>query len=141
MVADAIGGGGEAEQGLRDMERFWIALGALAGLTAVAMAALAAHGLEWLEPARLQMVRNSVEMHGWHALALLACGFWAPRGGRLVNWAGCAFGVGIVLFCGAVYSIGLTGGRLAILAPIGGMLLMLGWLLLGFSAALAPRTR
>ena len=141
MVADAIGGGGEAEQGLRDMERFWIALGALAGLTAVAMAALAAHGLEWLEPARLQMVRNSVEMHGWHALALLACGFWAPRGGRLVNWAGCAFAVGIVLFCGAVYSIGLTGARLAILAPVGGMLLMLGWLLLGFSAALAPRTR
>jgi uncharacterized membrane protein YgdD (TMEM256/DUF423 family) len=30
---------------------------------------------------------------------------------------------------------------LGVLAPVGGMLLMLGWLLLGFSAALAPRTR
>ena len=84
------------------MQRLWIALGALAGLTAVAMAALAAHGLDWLDPAALQMVRNTLEMQGWHALALLACGLWAPRGGRLVDWAGAAFIVGLLLFCGAV---------------------------------------
>ena len=67
------------------MQRLWIALGALAGLTAVAMAALAAHGLEASDPAALQMVRNAIQMQGWHALALLACGLWAPRGGRLVD--------------------------------------------------------
>jgi uncharacterized membrane protein YgdD (TMEM256/DUF423 family) len=115
------------------MHRVWIALGSLAGLTAVAMAALAAHGLEWLEPARLQMVRNGVEMHGWHALALLACGMWAPRGGRLVDWAGTAFAVGLLLFCGAVYALALGGVHMAMLAPVGGLLLMLGWVLLGMS--------
>ena len=83
------------------MQRLWIALGALAGLTAVAMAALAAHGLDWLDPAALQMVRSTLEMHGWHALALLACGLWAPRGGRLVDWAGAAFVVGLLLASGA----------------------------------------
>ena len=123
------------------MQRVWIGCGALAGLTAVAMAALAAHGLDRLDPAALQMVRNALQMHGWHALALLACGLWAPRGGRLVDWAGAAFVVGLVLFCGTVYALGLFGVRLGMLAPIGGMLLMLGWLLLGVSALVAPHRR
>jgi uncharacterized membrane protein YgdD (TMEM256/DUF423 family) len=134
MMSDAIGSAGEAEQGFRRMHRVWIALGSLAGLTAVAMAALAAHGLDWLEPARLQIVRNGVEMHGWHALALLACGLWAPRGGRLVDWAGGAFATGLLLFCGAVYALALGGIPAAFLAPVGGLLLMLGWVLLGVSA-------
>jgi uncharacterized membrane protein YgdD (TMEM256/DUF423 family) len=123
------------------MQRIWIGLGALAGLTAVAMAALAAHGLERLDPAALQMLRNAVEMQGWHALVLLACGLWVPRGGRLADWAGGAFAVGIVLFCGAVYALALASVRLAMLAPIGGTLLMLGWLLLGLSAVVAVRRR
>ncbi len=48
------------------------------------------------DPAALQMVRNAVQMHGWHALALLACGLWAPRGGWLADWAGAAF---VVAWC------------------------------------------
>ncbi|HEX3405152.1 MAG TPA: DUF423 domain-containing protein [Acetobacteraceae bacterium] len=121
------------------MQRVWIGLGALAGLTAVAMAAVAAHGLGGLDPAALAMVRSGIEMQGWHALALLACGLWAPRGGKLADWAGAAFAVGIVLFCGAVYALGIGGVRLGVTAPIGGTLLMLGWLLLGLSALLATR--
>lgn len=121
------------------MQRVWIGFGALAGLTAVAMAALAAHGLERLDPASLVMVRNAVEMQGWHALVLLACGLWAPRGGRLVDLAGAAFVIGLMLFCGAVYALALYGMRLAMVAPVGGMLLMLGWLLLLVSAVVAPR--
>ncbi len=68
------------------MQRVWIALGSLAGLTAVAMAALAAHGMGWLDPAALAMVRSAIEMQGWHALALLACGLWVAewrKAGRL----------------------------------------------------------
>ena len=121
------------------MQRVWIGLGALAGLTAVAMAAVAAHGLGGLDPAALAMVRSGIEMQGWHALALLACGLWAPRSGKLADWAGAAFAVGIVLFCGAVYALGIGSVRLGVTAPIGGALLMLGWLLLGLSALLARR--
>ena len=116
------------------MQRLWIGLGSLAGLTAVAMAALAAHGLAWLDPPALQILRNTVEMHGWHALALLACGVWAPSGGRPVDWAGAAFALGLLLFCGSVYALALAHLHLAVLAPIGGTLLMLGWALLGLSA-------
>jgi uncharacterized membrane protein YgdD (TMEM256/DUF423 family) len=119
------------------MQRVWIGLGALAGLTAVAMAALAAHGLDWLGPARLQMVRNALEMHGWHALALLACGLWAPRGGRLADWAGGAFTAGLAVFCGSVYALALADVHTAMLAPVGGVLLMLGWGMLLVSAVIA----
>lgn len=116
------------------MERLWIGLGALAGLAAVAMAAVSAHGLDSIGPVRLQMVRNAVQMQGWHALALLACGLWARRGGVLVDWAGAAFTLGLLLFCGAVYALALDGIQIGAVAPVGGMLLMLGWVLLGVSA-------
>jgi uncharacterized membrane protein YgdD (TMEM256/DUF423 family) len=116
------------------MQRIWIGTGALAGLSAVAMAAVAAHGLQALGPARLDMVRNAVQMQGWHALALLACGLWAPRGGRLADCAGAAFLIGLLLFCGAVYALALANMSLGLLAPAGGILTMLGWLLLAASA-------
>ncbi|HTB43781.1 MAG TPA: DUF423 domain-containing protein [Acetobacteraceae bacterium] len=116
------------------MARLWIALGALAGLLAVALAALAAHGLDAIGPARLTMLRSADEMQGWHALALLFCGVWAPRGGRLVDAAGAAFTLGLLLFCTAVDTLALTGTSLGVLAPIGGTLLMLGWALLLLSA-------
>ncbi len=121
------------------MQRTWIALGALAGMTAVAMAALAAHGLGGLDPVALAMVRSGIEMQAWHALALIACGLWVPRGRRLANCAGAAFAAGIGLFCGGVYAAGLGGLRLGMIAPIGGTLLMLGWGLLGVSAVIGSR--
>jgi uncharacterized membrane protein YgdD (TMEM256/DUF423 family) len=118
------------------MQRIWIGLGSLAGFGAVAMAAFAAHGIA--DPNSLRIASSGVQMLGWHALALLATGLWVPRGGRLANAAGLAFAVGLILFCGAVYSLALAGVSWGLLAPSGGLLLMLGWLLLGASA-LRPR--
>lgn len=117
------------------MNRIWIGLGSLAGLGAVAMAAAAAHALPARLDARgLHMVDSAIQMQGWHALALVLCGIWAARGGAAAQLAGAAFAVGLVLFCGAVYALALGGVATGPLAPAGGMLLMLGWLLLGISA-------
>ncbi len=121
------------------MQRLWIGLGALTGLGAVAMAALGAHGLNHLEPQALRMVHSAVQIQGWHALALVGCGLWAPRGGWLGDLAGIAFALGTALFCGAVYSLALGGYALGSVAPVGGTLLMVGWLLLALSAVRAPR--
>ena len=110
------------------MQRLWFGLGSLAGFGAVAIAAFQAHGIADPESARI--VGSGVQMQGWHALALLATALWAPRGGRLAHAAGCAFTVGLILFCGSVYSLGLVGRSWGVLAPTGGTLLMLGWLLL-----------
>ena len=116
------------------MERIWIALGAVAGLTGVAMAALAAHGLGWLDPRALGMVNSAVQIQGWHAGALVLAGVWARRGGLAAHFAGAAFALGTALFCLAVYLQALGALALGPVAPIGGGLLMLGWVSLGISA-------
>ncbi|MCK8785281.1 DUF423 domain-containing protein [Roseomonas sp. NAR14] len=124
------------------MSRLWLALGSLFGLLAVAMAAWAAHGLpQRLGPAALAAVQNGLTMQGWHALALLATGLLAERRAgtarALGHAAGAAFALGALLFCGAVYAGAIGGMPLGRVAPTGGLLLMLGWLLL-LLAALSP---
>ena len=115
--------------------RVWVGLGACIGLGAVAMAAAAAHGLSTrLDASSLEMTRSALQIQGWHALVLLFTGLWASRGGVLVHLAGMAFVAGTLLFCGAVYALALFGMHLPLVAPTGGVLLMLGWLLLGMSA-------
>ena len=119
------------------MQRLWIGLGSLAGVSAAAMAAALAHLVA--DPAAAAMAGRALQMQGWHALALLATGLWAPRGGRLADLAGAAFAIGLLAFCGAVYALALRGLHFGPLAPIGGSLLMLGWLFLGASALRGPR--
>lgn len=116
------------------MQRLWIGLGALLGLGAVGMAALGAHGLGHLEPSALRMVHSAIQMQGWHALALLGCGLWVPRGGLLADAAGLAFAAGALLFCGSVYALAIGQFGVGMAAPVGGTFLMVGWLLLGLSA-------
>lgn len=118
------------------MERIWLGLGALAGLLTVAMAAVIAHALP--DPAAEHIAASAVQMQGWHALALLGVALWAPRGGWLAHLAGAAFVLGMLAFCGALYGVAFAGLHTGPLAPIGGMTLMLGWLLLGLSA-IRPR--
>ena len=126
----------------RAMHRLWIALGALAGLGAVALSAWAAHAApRLLDAARIAMLDRALTMQGWHALALLAAGLWAERrGGVLPHLAAGALALGVLLFCGAVYAVALGGLSLGPVAPAGGMLMMLGWALLALSAALPKRS-
>jgi uncharacterized membrane protein YgdD (TMEM256/DUF423 family) len=121
------------------MERIWVAAGALAGLSGLAMAAATAHALApRLDPAQAEALRGAVQMQLVHALALLACGLWVGRGGGLAQWAGAAFLIGMLGFCGAIYARALFAVGLPMLAPAGGMALMAGWVLLALSA-LWPR--
>jgi uncharacterized membrane protein YgdD (TMEM256/DUF423 family) len=116
------------------MHRLWIGLGGLLGCIAVGMAAVAAHALSNLSPAMVRVVGDGVQMQGWHALALVATGVWAHREGGLAHWAGAGFVLGTVLFCGSTYSLALAGVSWGFLAPAGGIVLMLSWLLLSASA-------
>ena len=115
--------------------RFWVALGSLYGLIAVGMAAASAH----LSDGRLPIARrvsatalaSAVQMNGWHALALVACGVWGR--GVFTTAAGVCFALGVLLFCGSIYA-GFAGVAPSPVTPVGGGLLMLGWLALGLSA-------
>jgi uncharacterized membrane protein YgdD (TMEM256/DUF423 family) len=114
------------------MQRTWMTIGCFFGITAVGMAAYAAHGIP--DPTAQRIVASGVQMQGWHALVLLATGLWAPKGGWLANAAGAVFTLGLLLFCGSIYALALAATSFGLAAPTGGILLMLGWLLLALSA-------
>lgn len=116
------------------MQRLWIGTGALLGFGTVAMAAMTAHALDHMDPGAVPMVRTAVQMQGWHALALIGCGLWTPRGGSVTACSGGAFLVGTILFCGVIYARAFGLAIPPGIAPVGGSLLLLGWLALGLSA-------
>lgn len=125
------------------MGRWLVALGAVQGFGAVVAAAAAAHlAAGRLDAAGMRAVDAAVQMQGWHALAIVACGLWAARvgdaggigGGALAGWAALAFLVGSLLFCGAVWLSSAAHVAVGPAPPVGGLVLMLGWLLLAASA-------
>lgn len=116
--------------------RIWLALGAVMGAVAVGAAAYVAHAA--IDPTRLRAVSSAVQMQGWHALALVACGLLGAAGGWPVHVAGTLFLLGTVLFAGAAWSPSLGGPSLGMTAPVGGTMLMAGWLALAAAALRAP---
>jgi uncharacterized membrane protein YgdD (TMEM256/DUF423 family) len=110
------------------------------------MAAVATHALpRRLDPAALDAVRSAVQMQVWHALALILAGLWVmqapPLAHRLGGIAGTGFCVGALLFCGAIYAHHLLGVSPGPLAPVGGVTLIMSWLVFGASAIAAGPTR
>lgn len=119
------------------MARLWLLLSAFAGFTGVALGAFAAHGLKSrLTPEYLAVFQTGTHYQLIHALALFGVGLLALHmPGRLVNLAGGAFAVGILLFSGSLYLLTLSGiGKLGIITPFGGVALLIGWLCLGLAA-------
>jgi uncharacterized membrane protein YgdD (TMEM256/DUF423 family) len=119
------------------MARLWLLLSAFAGFTGVALGAFAAHGLKnRLTPEYLAVFQTGTHYQLVHALALFGVGLLALHmPGRLVNLAGGAFAVGILLFSGSLYLLTLSGiGKLGMITPFGGVAFLIGWLCLGLAA-------
>jgi uncharacterized membrane protein YgdD (TMEM256/DUF423 family) len=118
--------------------RFILAFAAANGLIATGAGALAAHALAGrLTPRELDLMETAVRFQFFHALAVFGCGLWLRQAApAAVRWAAMAFAAGLVLFCGALYLLALTGWRpIAAAAPAGGLAFLLGWVFL-FIAAL-----
>ncbi|HET9148949.1 MAG TPA: DUF423 domain-containing protein [Alphaproteobacteria bacterium] len=127
--------------------RFWLAVAALNGACAVVLGAIGAHGLggDTTDAARA-IYATAVRYHFIHALALLgiaaAFPYFAGAGRGWLTLAGLLFLVGIFLFCGGLYVFSAmniaVGARLA---PVGGILFIVGWLALFAAAFTAPKRR
>lgn len=109
-----------------------VQLTALLGFFAVALGAFGAHGLD--ETLRqhdtIETWKTASHYHLAHAIVLLVLSMMGS-GGRKVNEAAwqCFF-FGIVIFSGSLYVLSVTGMKwLGAITPIGGLLLMAGWLL------------
>ena len=107
-------------------------MAAVAGATAVLLGALGAHVLRRLvsEP-MLDVWRTAVHFQFWHALALAICALSARRS-HAAHLGAILFALGIVLFCGSLYSLALGAPHLVgIVTPLGGLAFVAGWIALG----------
>ena len=118
-------------------------MAAVNGFMAVAMGAFGAHGLKKQLAAlpdmaqRLEWWETAARYQMYHALALGLLAVLATR----VNWsgitaAGWAFQLGILVFSGSLYVMTLSGWqKLGAVTPLGGLGLLVGWVLLFLAAA------
>ncbi|OGX85840.1 DUF423 domain-containing protein [Hymenobacter glacialis] len=119
--------------------RLLIQLAGLLGGLGVAIGAFGAHGLRgFLEKTgRFDTFETAVRYQFYHVLALLAIGvLWAARPElRALGTTGWLWLGGIIVFSGSLYALVFTGvTKLGAVAPIGGLLLMAGWISLLLAA-------
>jgi uncharacterized membrane protein YgdD (TMEM256/DUF423 family) len=117
------------------MTQFFFRTGVLLAALSVAMGAYAAHGGSFDETRSLWL-EKAVRYQMYHALALiltaLVCSRTvpAPTTATLAGW--CFIG-GIALFSGSLYVMAFSSVSAGLITPLGGLLFLAGWLLLGWA--------
>ena len=112
----------------------WSATGAVLLALAVIVGAFGAHGLQnRLDDYSRGVYEKAVFYHFLHAMGILLVAVLARTGTfpeqamDTVCWCLLA---GIVLFCGSLYALALTGNRaLGMITPVGGLAFIIGWVL------------
>ncbi len=124
---------------MQRIDKLWWCVVALLGATMVMLGAYAAHGLAArTSAAMVDIVETGVRYQAWHTLAMLAVLAWRsqrPLPGQQVVLA--LWALGVLAFAGSLYLMALAGLSVGIVTPIGGLLLMAGWLALGVTALLS----
>lgn len=122
----------------------WIAVGAFLAAVGVALGAYGAHGLSsrltgWGYEAddlarRLANYDTAVRYQMLHAIGLVLIGLaLVSRESCWWHWAAWAMLLGMLLFSGLLYVLALAGPTwrwLGMIVPIGGLSMIVGWLLL-----------
>lgn len=118
-------------------DRGWWVVTALCGALTVMAGAFGAHALNGtLTPRLMTVFETGVRYQAWHTLAMLGVLAWRaalPLAGQrrvLGLWL-----AGMALFSGSLYALAISGVTvLGAITPIGGGLLILGWLALAMAA-------
>ena len=120
------------------MAKLFITLASLSGMLAVMFGAFGAHALRSrLDDYAMGVFQTAVQYHFYHSLALLAVGIVALSQPQtvLLRSSGWLFLLGILIFSGSLYLLGITGVRwLGAVTPLGGLAFIGGWACLAASA-------
>lgn len=115
-----------------------IATGAFFGMLSVLFGAFGAHALKKiLSKDQLHSFEVGVKYQMYHAIVLLVLGFNFEKITSTIYWC---FIIGIILFSFSIYGLVLSDAKgkkmkfLGAITPIGGLLLVTGWLLLLINA-------
>ena len=122
---------------LADDWLMWIAISALNLAFAVILGAFGAHGLKKIaSPEQLTWWQTATDYFFYHAIGLLALGIISKVLPQLpIKNSFILIQIGILFFCGSLYVMALGLPRiLGAITPIGGALMIAGWLLLAFNA-------
>jgi uncharacterized membrane protein YgdD (TMEM256/DUF423 family) len=114
------------------MKKPFLVAGSLFGLTAVVLGAFGAHALEKILDANaLDSFETGVRYQMYHALLLLLVGsldFFSEKSRKAIFYL---LVFGTILFSGSIYLLVLFDlTQIALLTPLGGVLLICGWLIL-----------
>lgn len=119
------------------MNRRFLITGAVFGLTAVILGAFAAHGLkETISVDSLNSFETGVKFQMYHAFLMLILGGFNFLSPKSKNWMFYLICLGVILFSGSIYLLtteeltGINFKSFALVTPLGGSLLILGWLIL-----------
>ena len=117
------------------MRANWIVIGALMGALGVGLGAFGAHGIkDSVGPEQLAWWETGTQYHLFHAPVIVLFGL-LRRGAPGGNAAGWALLAGILIFSGTLYAMALGAPRwFGAITPIGGLLLIVGWVLLALAA-------
>lgn len=112
--------------------------GCITGGLAVALGAFGAHAFKsfLMTTGRLDTFELAVRYQFYHALALLATGLLMHHiQSAMLRYSSICFALGILFFSGSLYVLCLTGVSLwGAVTPVGGVLFIVGWILLGVGA-------
>lgn len=115
-----------------------LVIAALLGAMGVISGAFGAHALKSVMSAKLlQTYQTAVDYHTFYSVVLLCLGVLGVVLPRTRTWyiAASLFLIGVMLFSGSLYALSLSGVRaFGMLTPIGGLLLIAGWVSLGLHA-------
>jgi len=115
-------------------------IGALYGLLAIVLGAFGAHALKKsFSEEQLKSFETGVKYQMYHALVLLMLGFNLNLDTSLEKYIIYCFTIGTFLFSFSIYGLTLSASKgkklrfLGPITPIGGLVLVIGWVLLLYS--------
>lgn len=116
------------------MQKLILSFGAILGALGICLGAFGAHAMKKMleENGRLDVYETAVKYQFYHAFALLILGILMQKAQPAVyTYSGYAFIAGTVIFSGSLYILCFTGiSKWGAVTPIGGVILIVGWVLL-----------
>jgi uncharacterized membrane protein YgdD (TMEM256/DUF423 family) len=111
-----------------------LSIASFLGITAVVLGAFAAHSLkERLSPEAMESITTGIRYQIYHVIVLLFVNTFSGFTDKFKNQVSLMFFLGILFFSGSIYAIyllGVSAKSIWFITPLGGLLLIIGWLLM-----------
>ena len=111
-----------------------LSITSLLGIITIVLGAFAAHSLkESLSSEAMEGLRTGIRYQMYHVIVLLFVNTYQGFSEKLKNNISIFFFIGILFFSGSIYAIyigGVPAKSIWFITPLGGLLLIVGWVLM-----------